>query len=141
MYNHVYLREQITSVMLQYKPILILAGVPESSATVLPKKYDSEIIYEYFLDALSFLQKIEKDINELRRIRELMPESAWEMYTLLEHTGLREQEMLEAQAKIVYRAWQRRPILLTRRTTPHGKKVPSKSEIEESDGKSNGETD
>jgi hypothetical protein len=112
--------------MAEYKPILMVAGVVESAATILEKKYEEKIPESFFLDALKYLTKIRPTILEMKRIYELCPPRFWTGMKVLGITNHREQILYRKQASLLQRTWSLRPILLKRKQVPLPK--PKKDE-------------
>jgi len=92
--------------------VLLSASILPSHLKTKPLKNPDDVEEETLGRCEAYLDSLTEKVQEWRRIRALVPESAWAMYDIQGIVGLREQKMIEAQAKLIRESWKNRPAIL-----------------------------
>ncbi len=106
--------ESISDLLNSMRSLLIVAGVPREQIQIRANKPQIQTIAKAF-DWLHDL-KMSPEYIALFKVRNLLPESMWEKYELLDIEGLREQELLKDAGKKVLKLWKtKRPTVLNKK--------------------------
>lgn len=88
------------------KPFLVVSNVPKYQIRVRSGKHKTQTYAKAF-DWLHDLYMSDA-YHQVKYIYNLLPKEIWERYVLFEIEGLREQVMLEAACKELFKAWRKR---------------------------------
>lgn len=98
--------ETIVELLLELKPVLIKAGIPEKQLRIRRGKHRVPACNRAF-DWLHDI-KLGTEYQEYKKVRALLPETTWDRYILFEIEGLREQKLHEQAAQKLRARWRRK---------------------------------
>ncbi len=105
--------KEIENLLVEMKRILFVACVPKHQIRIRSGKHKTDT----YANAFDWLHNLYMSdaYHQVKAIYNLLPEEIWRRYDLFEIEGLREQILLEAACKKLFKAWRtKRPQLFNK---------------------------
>lgn len=93
---------------MEMEELTLNAGVPQSQWDEVTK-HEPDLISSVLQERLLFLAEVRQNqFEEVRKVWELVPPSAWDMYKLLGQKKLEEQRLLREKQRALRKVWRDR---------------------------------